>query len=118
MQKVYDYQLVNTALCVWECLLEWTVDKPEWVEYRDMIGTLELRYHTLELAQWVNDITDLCIKNNPKVFEFHSFDWHVVPRILGYAFSVDNLPTAYLTELPSVEDIASKITAWYLNDRD
>ncbi|RBO90477.1 hypothetical protein [Pseudochrobactrum asaccharolyticum] len=120
MLKLYSYDEINAALCVWECINEWTLDPDEkidkWVELRDGVGTLELRHQSIELAQWLLKVHSLCIKDDPDIFDQMSFDWEVVPHILKFAVDADGYPVIYEKDLPNVGNTAGSVKAGILKD--
>lgn len=109
----FTYLEIEAALCIWECLNDWTASntthKEKWKELRDNIGTVELRYQTIELAQWLIDVYNYCIECNKDIFDDMPYDWDVVPLILDHAQDEDGYPVIYKDMLPNPKDTSKKI---------
>ncbi len=118
--KQFTYLDMEAALCVWECLNDWTLldsnmSRPEWVELRDNIGSVEMRHQSIALGQWCLAIYDACKSVTPDIFDMISYDWDVIPMILGFA-EKDGKPLIYEADLPSVADVAKLIPVQMAKD--
>ena len=105
----FNYLEVEAALCVWECINEWTLllgdtGKPDWIELREGVGSVELRHQSIAIGQWCLKVYDLCTKDDPDFFDAASYDWEVIPMILGHAMPKENM-----VELPDVETTAAMV---------
>jgi hypothetical protein len=111
---------VETALCIWEWINDVTLNddgrqRKDWCDLRENVGSMEMRWQCMDLAKWADQVFDLCIKVNPDIFDSMSFDWEVVPRIMGYAMC-DGAPAIYPDGLPSPNETADKIISQILRD--
>lgn len=75
---------MEAALCVWEHLNDITVctDKPDpaWMEYREGVGSAELRHESIAIGRWALEVYDLL----PQWYrESGSYDWEIIPAIVG-----------------------------------
>ena len=89
---------MEAALCVWEWINEVTLDdgKPDWIEYRDGVGSVELRHESMKIGQWVLKVYDLL----PKwVRESGSYDWEIVPAICSELTPGEAYPTPKVAAL-------------------
>ncbi|RWH50255.1 MAG: hypothetical protein E5V72_25250 [Mesorhizobium sp.] len=80
----YSHLEMEAALCVWEHLCEITVatDKPDkvWMEYRQGVGSVELRHYSIDIGIWVLKVYDLL----PEWFRaIGSYDWEIIPAIVS-----------------------------------
>ncbi|TPJ51774.1 MULTISPECIES: hypothetical protein [unclassified Mesorhizobium] len=81
----YSHLEVEAALCVWEHLCEITVvgdqpASPEWMKYREDVGSLELRHHSIDIGKWVLQVYDLL----PEWYRASgAYDWEIVPAIVS-----------------------------------
>lgn len=83
VKDVFSYLEIEAALCVWEHINEVTLDThPDtiWKEYREKFGSAQLRYESVAIGQWVLKVYDLM----PEWWrEMGSYDWELVPAIVG-----------------------------------
>ncbi|RWP44344.1 MAG: hypothetical protein EOR04_05325 [Mesorhizobium sp.] len=82
---VYSHLEMEAALCVWEHLCEITVvgdqpASPAWMEYREIIGSVELRHESIEIGKWVLQVYDLL----PEWYRaIGAYDWEIIPAIVS-----------------------------------
>ncbi|WP_439357889.1 hypothetical protein [Bradyrhizobium sp. DASA03007] len=108
---------VEAALCVWECLNEWTlgnekdVEKLEeeaaknpnshaalrvdWIKLREDTGSGEMRSQSIVLGLWCLEIYDLLTKDDEEFFSWWSYDWEVIPCMLSHAVDKDGKVSMY-----------------------
>lgn len=84
MSRAYSIEHVEAALCVWEWVNECSLDahKPEHehlCRYRREHGTVEMRHVCIGLADYCLNVYDLL----PDIRDCFTFDWHIVPEIVG-----------------------------------
>lgn len=72
-----DLQL-NTALCVWEYLLDYK--QKSYVECREDYGVCEMRDAVGGIATWVNLVYSFLDEGFK---DYHCFDWDIVPAIVN-----------------------------------
>jgi hypothetical protein len=116
-EETYTALQVEAALCVWECLNEWTLgteeevkkleeaakDNPhglaairlEWIEMRDGTGAAEMRSQSKVLGQWCLEIYDILTAHDPEFFSWWSYDWEVIPAMLTHAVCKDGKASMY-----------------------
>lgn len=75
---------MEAALCVWEWLCDITVNTdephPAWQEYREGIGSAELRHESMLIGKFVLQVYNL----TPDWWrETGSYDWELVPAIVS-----------------------------------
>ncbi|TIW53858.1 MAG: hypothetical protein E5V54_24155 [Mesorhizobium sp.] len=94
---VYSALEMEAALCVWEWLNEITVvpkrskADPAWLKYRELVGSVELRHYSIEIAKFVLPVYDLL----PEWFRaIGSYDWEIVPAIVGQITPGEAFPDA------------------------
>lgn len=108
----FSYLEMEAAMCVWECLNDWTLDDnskdDEWIALRESVGSVELRHQCIELAQWCLQVYDICTSDNPDRFEGFAYDWEVIPSILRHARDKDG-PAIYAHALPEPGVVAVMI---------
>ena len=83
LPAAYTHLEMEAALCVWECLCDWTVNTdepdPKWLEYRDNHGAATLRHESIEIGKFVLKVYDLL----PQWYrESGAYDWEIVPSIV------------------------------------
>ena len=102
---------MEAALCVWECINEWTLNtgRADWIELRDGVGSVEMRHQSIVLGQWVLKVYDICTVDDPDFFDAMPYDWEVVPMILDLARDGDGAPVIYEPALPDPCVTASKV---------
>jgi hypothetical protein len=115
--KVYTHPEMEAALCVWECLNDWTLadyidgpGRPEWIELRQGIGSVEMRHQAIAVGKWCLEIFDICVERDRDFFDGLSYDWEVIPMMLDYACDGDGRPTIYQRHLPAPEKVALIVT--------
>lgn len=116
-KKEYTALEVEAALCVWECLNEWTLGNEEavaklrqeaaenpgshaalrieWIDMRDDTGSGEMRSQSIVLGKWCLEIYEILTKSNPDFFAPWSYDWEVIPAMLTHAVSKDGKVSMY-----------------------
>jgi hypothetical protein len=122
-QQQFTYLEVEAALCVWECLNDWTLlahgdvhaaaindeddnIKTDWIALRENVGSAEMRHQSIPLGQWCLKVYDICTKHDPDFFDGVAYDWEVIPLILEFAEDGDGKPTMEEGELPPAEQTA------------
>ncbi|SDK43496.1 hypothetical protein [Bradyrhizobium ottawaense] len=106
---------MEAALCVWECLNEWTLGteeqveamrvnceehshealRLEWIEMREATGSGEMRSQSILLGKWCLEIYDILTKRNEDFFGYWSYDWEVIPAMLKHAVCKDGKASMY-----------------------
>jgi hypothetical protein len=120
--KDYTHLEMEAGLCVWECLIEWTLHpeisqhNKDWVELREGIGSVELRHQSIVLGKWCLKIYDICTKHDRDFFAGVAYDWEVIPMILDYARDSEGFPVIYDHALPSPEKTASLVAMRHAYD--
>ena len=81
----YTHLEMEAALCVWEHLCDITVNTTEpdeeWFDYRQGIGSVELRHESITIGKWVLKVYDLL----PEWYrDIGAYDWEIVPTIVGH----------------------------------
>jgi len=106
--KKFSYLEVEAALCVWECLLEWTslaggdvhgaaINDDEdsvhtaWIAERERVGSVALRHQSMALGEWCLEVYDLCTKRDKNIFDGYAYDWEVIPAMLSHV-APDDMP--------------------------
>lgn len=113
----FTYLEMEAALCVWECLNDWTLPdshetaRQDWIEVREGIGSAELRHQSIALGQWLLKVYDICVAGDPHIFESMSYDWEVVPMILDHARDTGGALVVYSESLPHPAMVAAKVVA-------
>lgn len=74
---------MEAALCVWEHFNDITVctDKPDpdWMAYREGVGSAELRHESIAIGRWALQVYDLL----PQWYrESGAYDWEIIPAIV------------------------------------
>jgi hypothetical protein len=123
MYPGFNYLDMEAALCVWECLNEWTLGdsingpgQPAWIELREGIGAAEMRHQSIALGKWCLEIFDICTKRDRDFFDGVSYDWEVIPLILRYAEDAEGRPVIYAEHLPSAEQTALLVAHQHLRN--
>lgn len=115
----FTYLEMEAALCVWECLNDWTLHseahRDDWVKLREAVGSVELRYQSIELGQWALKVYNFCIADDPELFDGTAYDWEVIPMILGYARNEDG-PVIYADHLPEPATVAELVKAQHIKN--
>lgn len=75
---------MEAALCVWEHFNDIIVctDKPDpdWMAYREGVGSAELRHESIAIGRWALQVYDLL----PQWYrECGAYDWEIIPAIVG-----------------------------------
>lgn len=109
--KDYTHLEMEAALCVWECLCDWTLGElaehhKDWVELREGVGSVELRHQSIVLGKWCLLVYNICTKRDRDFFAGVAYDWEVIPLILSYARNRDGEPVIYEHALPEPELVA------------
>lgn len=109
----FTYLEMEAALCVWECINDWTLEderskRQGWVELREAVGSVELRHASIGLGQWCLKVYDICTADEPLFFDGVSYDWDVIPMILGHAKNEDG-PLIEQSALPDPAAIAAVV---------
>jgi hypothetical protein len=111
----FDHLEMEAALCVWECLNEWTLGtedeveamrincdehshtaiRLEWIKMREQTGSGEMRSQSILLGKWCLEIYDLLTKSDPDFFSYWSYDWEVIPALLTHAVCKDGKASMY-----------------------
>lgn len=118
--KQYSHLEMEAGLCVWECLIEWTLhdeiskNHQDWVELRGAVGSVELRHQSIVIGKWCLKVYDICTKHDPEFFAGVAYDWEVIPMILGYARNREGEPVIYEHDLPAAEKVALFVTQEHL----
>ena len=115
-QEPFTFLEMEAALCVWECLNDWTLlddksSRPDWIELREDLGSCELRNQSVVLGRWCLAVHALCTADDRDFFDGIAFDWEVIPEILSHARNADG-PVIYAEGLPAPETIAPLVTTW------
>lgn len=99
---------VEAALCVWECIDDWTLrmteGRDDWKALREGVGSAELRYQSVALGKWCLAVFDVCTAHNRDFFDGLAYDWEVIPMILDCARDHDGLPVIYEHAYPAVAE--------------
>jgi hypothetical protein len=111
----YPREEVIAALCVWEHINEMTLSngpqKSEaWIDLREGIGSLELRWQSMAIGAWCVKVCDLCTRQHPYIFDTMPFDWEVIPLIMTELIGPDG-PAIYESAFPSPALAAANIIA-------
>lgn len=116
-KKEFTHLEMEAALCVWECLNEWTLGNEqdveklrkeaaedphshaairiEWIDMRDETGSGEMRSQSIVLGKWCLEIYDILTAHDPDFFAPWSYDWEVIPTMLKHACSKDGKASMY-----------------------
>jgi hypothetical protein len=117
----FSYLEVEAALCVWECINDWTLGvggattRNDWEALRKNTGSAELRHWSIELGQWALQVYDICTKHDRDFFDGIAYDWEVIPMILDFV-NVDGAQTTSGVELPAPHNVASMVARRHLSD--
>jgi hypothetical protein len=107
MSVTYSALEMEAALCVWECLCDWTTGAHSKIN-RDLvilgekISTAELRHLAIPLGQYCLKVYD---KLPPAVVDGHPYDWEVIPAIL------DTLDFSAPDQRPPLDAAVDKVIA-------
>jgi hypothetical protein len=132
-EKLYSHLEMEAALCVWECLNDWTLlahgdvhaaainddddnIKTDWIALREGVGSVEMRHQSIVLGQWCLKIYDICTKHDPDFFDGLAYDWEVIPMMLNFARDAAGKPVIYAEGLPPVDRIAPLVAYEVLFD--
>ncbi|MER8983915.1 hypothetical protein [Mesorhizobium sp. M0843] len=83
--QAYSHLEMEAALCVWEHLNEVTVvgeqpSSPAWMEYREAVGSVELRHESIKIGQWVLEVYELL----PEWYRASgAYDWEIIPAMVS-----------------------------------
>ena len=108
MEKTFTKSELLTAMCIMECIDLWTLNSSEredWKNFRDNVGTAELRDLSIDLVSWADRIYDICTEHDPDFFDGVSFDWEVIPLIMD-CVEVTGLQSTDRVTKPSAEQAA------------
>lgn len=121
--KQYTHLEMEAALCVWECINDWTLPdhiskmgRPEWINLRNGVGSVEMRHQSIVLGKWCLQIWDILTEHDKNFFDYSSYDWEVVPMMLDYAEDADGNPVIYEAHFPSPDRVAQLIAHRHLFD--
>jgi len=117
----FTFLEMEAALCVWECISEWTLSdcingpgRPEWIELREDVGSAELRHQSITLGKWCVKVYDICTKHDKDFFDGVSYDWEVIPLIMDFAADDDGRPVINEKALPPPEKVALLVARRHL----
>lgn len=116
----FTYLEMEAALCVWECINEWTLGAAEgnsphqaWKDLRGSVGSVEMRHASIPLGQWCLKVYDICTKDNRDYFDGIAYDWEVIPLILSYCIGAEGAALINDAYFPAPEKIAAEVMAGY-----
>jgi hypothetical protein len=116
MSEQFTYLQLEAALCVWECIGEWTLNadvtqmsRPEWIEMRENLGSAEMRHQSAVVGRWCLLIYDELTKQDRDFFDALAYDFEVIPMMLDYAYGSDGKPTMYAGALPDPLKVAQLV---------
>lgn len=107
IDEAYSHLEMEAALCVWEYLNEITLNRPvkAWVEYRNKVGSVELRHESIEIGKWALKVYELL----PEWFcEGYAYDWEVIPAIVDQLQPGGDFPEVGLTAAELLESDHAK----------
>lgn len=108
----FGYDDVWAALCVWECLNDWTLNdatkRDDWAALREGVGSNELRHASIGLAQWCEAVFSHATATDPDAFNAYAFDFEVIPAILEHARDAEG-PVIEPSALPDAKATAAKV---------
>jgi hypothetical protein len=112
-KREYSHLEMEAALCVWECINDWTLlpdvsttSRPDWIELREGVGSVEMRHQSIALGKWCLKIYDICTKHDEDFFDLLSYDWEVIPMMLDYACDDEGKQVIYEDAFPASEKVA------------
>jgi hypothetical protein len=114
-KKQYTHLEMEAALCVWECLIDWTINeddtliRKDWSDLREAVGSVEMRHQSIVLGKWCLEIYDILTKHDKDFFDSMAYDWEVIPKMLGYACDAEGKPVIYEEGLPSPHRVAQMV---------
>ena len=124
-RKVFSRLQGETALCIWEWLLEncqtKNVDKKDgvctsWADYRGKVGYVALRSGAIEtFAPWVLKVYDAGKAADANAWDAWAYDWDVVPAIMRQ-IPFDHL--GLTLPLPTDYALAARIALAALDDQE
>ena len=120
VETKFAYLEVEAALCVWECINDWTLGvggattRGDWEALRKNTGSAELRHWSIDLGQWALQVYDICTKHDRDFFDGIAYDWEVIPMILDFV-NVDGAQTTSGVELPAPHAVASMVARRHLS---
>jgi hypothetical protein len=85
---LYTFIEVEAALCAWEWISEMTLSDShfsdgQWVEYRDNMGSAQLRGDCIRMyAPYIEKVLAVLKRDHLTLVEAHAFDWEIVPAIM------------------------------------
>ncbi|MGH0004514.1 hypothetical protein ACQU0X_30990 [Pseudovibrio ascidiaceicola] len=101
-----------TAACVWEAILENVCDNNDlWVSWRDSLGIGALRDEVYNLAVWVDQVYEACLKLDIDTSQEKPFDWEFVPAALGFIKPKSESEYPGPDDYPIPEEIAPQVIA-------
>lgn len=111
----FTYLEMEAALCVWECINDWTVnaDKQDegWTALRQSVGSVEMRHASIPLGVWCLAVFDLCTKDDRDFFDGIAYDWEVIPMILDHCRDAEGAPVIEQAHFPATQIVAPKVMA-------
>lgn len=107
---LFGYLQMEAALIVWETLNDWTLSdsalsRPEWIELREGVGSMEMRHQSIALGKWCLAIYDILTKHDRDFFDGVAYDFEVIPMMLNHA-ERDGVPVIYEDGLPDPANVA------------
>ncbi len=113
-EDTYSHLELEAALCVWECLNDWTILdekrlRPDWNELREGVGSVELRHQSIALGKWCLSVYDIVTATNRDFFDGYAYDWEVIPLILDFARDAEGFPVIYSHAFPDASITAQHV---------
>lgn len=104
---------MEAALCVWEWINEITVipavPDPEWMGYRENIGSVELRHESMKIGRW-------CLAVYEHLPEWYcasgAYDWEIIPAIFGELTPAEPYPADHKAVAQHLITKPSAIVEW------
>ncbi|WP_210330827.1 hypothetical protein [Mesorhizobium sp. NBSH29] len=113
----YTHLEMEAALCVWECINDWTVNAPDgkgdqrWHELREGVGSVQMRHASIPLGQWCLEVYDICTSADKNFFDTIAYDWEVIPLILSHCVDSDGCPFIEPASFPDPDKAAGAVMA-------
>lgn len=119
--KKYTHLEMEAALCVWECINDWTLPsmpqrREDWAALRDSVGAVEMRHQSIAIGRWCLKIWNDLTAHNPDFFEGLSYDWQVIPMMVGRCVDSDGQPVIYEDAFPNPLHVAQLVAQEVLFD--
>ncbi|GHB33966.1 hypothetical protein GCM10007094_23650 [Pseudovibrio japonicus] len=104
--------LAVNAACVWEAINSGDCENNAlWDSWREDLGTCELRDVVYDLAIWVQQVYNECIRQDAETTLDHPFDWGFVPVALGFIQRRSDSKYPGPEHYPKPDEIASQVIA-------